>query len=96
MPRNPKIKRVSNVGLYKKLDSIEKKIKRGKNRSMRIFAISILFSFGLVVFSIGISLLYQLTTELGADLWVTCIAYMVTGGILLIIGSSMFLKISKK
>ena len=49
MPKNPKIKNFSNLGIYDKLDSLEKKIDKQKKKSQAFFIVAFLMSMGLAI-----------------------------------------------
>lgn len=93
MPKNPKIKNISNLGIYKKLDSLEKKIDKQKSKSQSFFVANFITSMGLAIFIVGLTFFIQLITGLGAELWIISISYICIGVFFLIIGLETNLRI---
>lgn len=86
MPKKQNKNNISNLEIYNKLESLEKKIENEKSKRKSNFIVTFLTSIGLALFIVGLMFFIQLLDDLGGSLWVTSIGYMVFGVSLLIIG----------
>ena len=86
MPKKQNKKNITNLEIYNKLESLEKKIENEKSKRKQNFVVIFMMSIGLALFIVGLTFFIQLLDDLGGSLWVTSIGYMAFGVSLLIIG----------
>ena len=96
MPKKQNKKNITNLEIYNKLKSLEKKIDREKSKSNSNFVVTFMMSSGLALFIVGLMLLIQLLDDLGGSLWIICIGYMGFGLFLLIISFSTYSRIAER